>query len=286
MRGKTVVITGGTSGIGQVAAEILGKKGARIALVARDKTRGDATLARLRNCAPGVAHSIYFADLTRIAEMKRVAAQIADEEQRIDVLINNAGALFARHRLTQDGLEFTFALNHMAYFVLTEGLRKRLLASTPARIVNTASAAHQDATLDFDDLQSAKSYKPLKAYSRSKLCNILFTRELARRLHGTGVTANCLHPGFVATRFGDQSGGPIAHLLWLAKFFAISPEEGAETIVYLASSPDVATTTGQYFYECLPTTPSLPARDDRSALLLWQRSAVLAGMKENGVPQL
>ena len=149
MRGKTVVITGGTSGIGEVATEKL--PGARIVLVARDKTRGDAILARLRNSAPGVAHSIYFADLTRLAEMKRVAAQIADQEQRIDVLINNAGALFARRRITQDGLEFTFALNHMAYFVLTEGLREPLLASRPARIINTASAAHQDATLDFGD---------------------------------------------------------------------------------------------------------------------------------------
>ena len=134
--------------------------------------------------------------------------------------------------------------------------------------------------MDFDDLQSAKNYRALKAYSRSKLCNILFTRELARRLRG--VTANCLHPGFVATRFGAQSGGPIAHLIWLAKFFAISPAQGAETIVYLASSPDVATTTGQYFYKCLPATPSAPARNDRSALLLWQRSAVLARIKENG----
>src|SRR5437899_5726921 len=263
MRGKTVVITGGTSGIGEVAAEILAKKGARIVLVARDKTRGDATLARLRSSALGVTHSIYFADLTRFAEMKRVAAQIADQEQRIDVLINNAGALFARRMLTQDGFEFTFALNHMAYFVLTEGLREWLLASRPARIINTASAAHQDATLDFDDLQSAKNFGAMKAYSRSKLCNILFTCELARRLHGTGVTANCLHPGFVATRFGDQSGGSISRLLWLAKFFAISPAEGAETIVYLASSPDVAATTGQYFYKRLPTTPSAPARDDR-----------------------
>jgi NAD(P)-dependent dehydrogenase (short-subunit alcohol dehydrogenase family) len=164
------------------------------------------------NSAPGVAHSIYFADLTHLAEMKRVAAQIA--EQRIDVR-----ALFARRRLTQDGLEFTFALNHMAHFILTEGLRERLLASRPARIINTASNAHQDATLDFDDLQSAKNFGAMKAYSRSKLCNILFTRELARRLHGTGVTANCLHPGFVATRFGDQSGGSISRLFRLAKFF-------------------------------------------------------------------
>jgi NAD(P)-dependent dehydrogenase (short-subunit alcohol dehydrogenase family) len=286
MRGKTVVITGGTSGIGEVAAEMLAKKGARIVLVARDKTRGDATLARLRNSAPGVAQSIYFADLTRLAEMNRVAAQIADQEPRIDVLINNAGALFARRQLTQDGLEFTFALNHMAYFVLTEGLRERLLASRRARIINTASAAHQDAILDFDDLQSAKNFGAMKAYSRSKLCNILFTRELARRLHGTGVTANCLHPGFVATRFGDQSGGSISRLFWFAKFFATSPAKGAETIVYLASSPDVATTTGQYFYKCLPTTPSAPARDDRSALLLWQRSAALAGLKEKGAPPL
>jgi NAD(P)-dependent dehydrogenase (short-subunit alcohol dehydrogenase family) len=282
MRGKTVVITGGTSGIGEVAAETLATKGARIVLVARDKTRGDATLARLHNSAPNVAHAIYFADLTRLAETKRVAAQIADQERRIDVLINNAGALFASRRLTQDGLEFTFALNHMAYFVLTEGLHERLLASRPARIINTASAAHQDATLDFADLQSAKNFGAMKAYSRSKLCNILFTRELARRLHGTGVTANCLHPGFVATRFGDESGGAISRLFWLGKFFAITPAKGAETIVYLASSPDVATTTGQYYDKCLPTTPSLPARDDRSALLLWQRSAALAGTKENG----
>jgi NAD(P)-dependent dehydrogenase (short-subunit alcohol dehydrogenase family) len=134
--------------------------------------------------------------------------------------------------------------------------------------------------LDFDDLQSAENFGAMKAYSRSKLCNILFTRELARRLHATGVTANCLHPGFVATRFGDQSGGPIARLLWLAKFFAISPAEGAETIVYLASSP-MATTTGQYYYKCVGPRRR-GARDDRSALLLWQRSAVLAGMKESG----
>ena len=280
MRGKTVVVTGGTSGIGEVAAVALAKMGTRIILVARDKSRGDATLARLRDSAPGIAHSIHFADLLRLAEMKRVAAQIADREPRIDMLINNAGALFATRRLTEDGLERTFALNHMAYFVMTEGLRERLLASSPARIINTASAAHQRATLDFDDLQSVKGFGAMKAYGRSKLCNILFTRELARRLHGTGVTANCLHPGFVATRFGDQSGALMSRLVWLAKFFAIPPAKGAETIVYLASSPDVAETTGQYFYKSMPTTPSSWAQDGRSALLLWQRSAALAGMKE------
>ena len=169
--------------------------------------------------------------------MKRVAAQVAEHEPRIDVLINNAGALFATRRLTEDGLECTFALNHMAYFVVTEGLRERLSASAPARIINTASAAHEGATLDFDDLQSAK-FGGMKAYRRSKLCNILFTRELARRLRDTGVTANCLHPGFVATRFGDQSGGWMSHIVRLAKFFAISPAKGAQTIVDKGFSAD------------------------------------------------
>jgi len=215
-----------------------------------------------------------------LAEMKRVTSQIADQEPVIDILINNAGALFGARQLTEDGLERTFALNHMAYFVVTAGLRERLLASGAARIINTASAAHQGATLDLDDLQLAKGFGPRKAYGRSKLCNILFTRELSRRLRGTGVTVNCLHPGFVATRFGDQSGGLLSRLVWLAKFFAISPAEGAETLVYLASSPAVAETTGQYFYKCRATAPSLAAQDDRVAQSLWQRSAALAGMKE------
>ncbi len=279
MHGKTVVITGGTSGIGEVAARNLAEMGARIVLVARDKSRADATLARLRECGPGLAHRAHLADLARLAEMKRVAAQIADEEPRIDVLINNAGALFARRQLTPDGLEYTFALNHMAYFVVTELLRERLVASAPARIVSTASGAHEGAVLELDDLQSEKDYGARKAYGRSKLCNILFTRELARRLRDTGVTANCLHPGFVATRFGNQSGGMISGLVRLVKFFAISPEEGAKTIVYLASSPAVADTTGQYFHKCRITQPSPAARDDKAALLLWQRSAALAGMK-------
>jgi NAD(P)-dependent dehydrogenase (short-subunit alcohol dehydrogenase family) len=208
-----------------------------------------------------------------------VAAQIADAEPRIDVLINNAGAMFAARQVTQDGLERTFALNHMAYFVVTQGLRERLAASAGARIVNTASDAHRGATLDFDDLQSEKGFSAMKAYGRSKLCNILFTRELARRLHGTGITANCLHPGFVATRFGDQSGGLISHMVWLAKFFAISPAEGAKTIVHLASAPEVAGVSGKYFYKCRETKPSPQAQDDQAALALWQRSAALAGMK-------
>jgi len=280
MKGKTVVITGATSGIGEVAALTLAKMGARIVAVARSRQRGEATLAQLRSSAPGIAHAIHFADLSRLNEMKRVAVQIADQESRIDVLINNAGAIFATRQLTEDRLERTFALNHMAYFVVTAGLRERLLASGPARIINTASAAHLGANLDFDDLQSAKRYIAMKAYGRSKLCNILFTRELARRLRGSGVTTNCLHPGFVATRFGDQSGGLISRFVWLAKFFAMSPTKGARTIVYLASSPEVAEATGQYFYRCLSTTPSSLAQDDVAALELWHRSAALAGMSE------
>src|SRR6202795_3493955 len=278
MKGKTVVITGGTSGIGEIAAERLAQMGARIILIARDKCRGKVTLARLHEKAPDLAHTVHYADLTRISEMKRVAAAIAIQEPRIDVLINNAEAIFASRRLTEDGLECTFALNHMAYFVVTDGLREALLASAPAHIVNTASAAHKGARLDFDDLQLAKGFGPMKAYGRSKLCNILFTRELARRLHGTTVTANCLHPGFVPTPSPDETAGFIARFVGLAKLFAISPEKGAETIIYLASSPKIAATTGRYFNKCGQITPSYAARDDRAALLLWERSATLADL--------
>src|SRR5262249_3207009 len=160
-------------------------------------------------------------------------------EPRIDVLVNNAGAIFGQREVTPDGLELTFATNHMSYFVLTQILRDRLSAAATARVVSTSSDAHRNAKLNFDDLQSARSYSAFGVYSRSKLCNILFTRELARRLSGTGVTANCLHPGFVNTRFGDEGRGLLGATFRLAKKFAISPEKGAETIVYLASSPDM-----------------------------------------------
>lgn len=279
MQGKVVVITGATSGIGQVAAEKLAGMGARLVLVARDKARGEATLARLAAQTPGVRHSIHYADLSRLAQMKQVAAAIAAAEPRIDVLINNAGALFNHRRVTEDGLELTFALNHMAYFVLTHGLRDRLLASAPARVVNTSSDAHRRGRLDFDDLQSAKDYSGFSVYGRSKLCNILYTRELARRTAGTGVTANCLHPGFVDTRFGDESGGAFSYVVRVAKMAAISPEKGAETIVYLASSPDVASVSGSYFYQCRPAKPTRAAQDEDAARRLWSESAKLAGLE-------
>ena len=272
MRGKVVVITGGTSGIGQVAAERLAEMGARIVLVARDQARADATLERLRLTGGEAEHTARLADLSSIAATKQVAAEIAAAEPRIDVLINNAGALFNRRQLSPDGLEMTFAVNHMAYFVLTEGLRGRLATTPRARVVSTASAAHQGARLDLDDLQSAKAYSGFAVYGRSKLCNILWTRELARRFESVGVTANCLHPGFVATRFGDGSGGFLQSLMPLAKLMAISPQKGAETIVYLASSPDVASTSGLYFYQDKPDTPSPQARDDVAAARLWAES--------------
>jgi NAD(P)-dependent dehydrogenase (short-subunit alcohol dehydrogenase family) len=277
MRGKVVVITGATSGIGAVAAEQLAAMGARIVLVARDRSRADVELSRLREKG-SAAHSVHYADLSRLDEMKRVGGEIAGAEARIDVLINNAGALFGQRTLTSDGLEMTFATNHMSYFVLTEMLRDRLLASAPARVINTSSDAHRRNRLDFDDLQSAKNYSGFPVYGRSKLCNILYTRELARSLAGKGVTANSLHPGFVATRFGDSSGGAFAALIRVAKKFAISPEKGAETIVYLASSPDAANVTGEYFYKCRAATPTKEAQDDVAAHRLWTESAKLAGM--------
>jgi len=279
MHGKVVVISGGTSGIGEVAAERLAGLGARLVLVARDRARGEATLARLRARGPGVAHVAHYADLSLIADTKRVAAEIAAAEPRIDVLINNAGAMFGRRQVTADGLELTFATNHMSYFLLTHGLRERLLASAPARVVNTSSAAHRRASLDFDDLQSTRGYRGFMAYSRSKLCNILYTRELARRSAGTGVTANCLHPGFVATRFGDASGGLFSYVVRASKqVFAISSEKGAETLVYLASSPEVATISGGYFYQCQLATPTRAAQDDAAARRLWAETARLAGL--------
>jgi NAD(P)-dependent dehydrogenase (short-subunit alcohol dehydrogenase family) len=271
MDGKVVVLTGGTSGIGQVAATELARQGARMVLIARDRVRAARALADVNIAGPGVAHRAVYADLASIAETRRVAAEIAAVEPRIDVLINNAGALFNQRRLSPDGLEMTFAVNHMAYFVLTEGLKRTLVASQ-ARIVNTASGAHRGAALDFDDLQSERAYSGFQTYGRSKLCNILFTRELARRLQGTGVTANSLHPGFVATRFGDGSGGLLQALMPVARLGAISPQKGAETIVYLASSPDVASVTGLYFFKRKPDTPSAAAQDDVAASRLWAES--------------
>lgn len=271
MHGKTVVITGGTSGIGEVAAIRLAEQGARIVFTAREQRRADATLAKLRQANRAADHAVHLGDLSLLADMKRVAAEIG-REAVIDVLINNAGAVFNARKETRDGLERTFALNHMSYFVITNLLLPKLRPG--ARIVSTSSGAHRRAQLDFDDLQSRRGYRGFPVYSKSKLCNILFTRELARRIAGGGVTANCLHPGFVATRFGDQSGGLMSWGVRLAKrFTGLSQEEGARTIVYLASSPDVADVSGEYFYECRIETPSEVARNPRDAETLWRISS-------------
>jgi NAD(P)-dependent dehydrogenase (short-subunit alcohol dehydrogenase family) len=249
--------------------------------VARDRGRADATLAALRKAGPDVAHRAHIADLSILAEMKRVGREIAAADPRIDVLINNAGNVFSTRRVTPDGLECTFATNHMAYFVLTHELRACLLASAPARVVNTASAAHIGRSLDFDDLQLTRKYGIMTAYGRSKLANILFTRELARRLAGTGVTANCLHPGFVATGLGQRGGGIFGSVVRFTMLFAGRPEGGAEIIVHLASSPDVASVTGRYFVSVgKQAEPSPAARDDVAARRLWDESGRIAGFTD------
>ena len=276
MDAKVIVMTGATSGIGQIAAERLADMGARLVIVARDRARGEALLASLNASAPRRSHTAHYADLSRLKEAKRVAREIAAAETRIDVLVNNAGAVFSRRAVTEDGLERTFALNHMAYFVLTAGLVGRLVASAPARVINTASNAHRKGRIDFADLQSEKSYRAFAAYGTSKLCNILFTRELARRLSDLGVTATSFSPGFVATRFGDEAGGLHAAFLRVGKLFAGRPEQGAETLVWLASSPDLREASGEYFYRCRRGTLTVDAQDDALARRLWTESEAIA----------
>src|SRR5262249_31838723 len=210
-------------------------------------------------------------------DTRRVAAEVAAAEPRIDVLVNNAGAVFASRAVTPEGFERTFALNHMSYFVLTAGLLDRLIAAAPARIVNTASNAHRHGHLDFDDLQAQRRYRPVAVYGTSKLCNILFTRELARRLAGRNVTANSFTPGFVATRFGDQAGGLYALGVRFAKLFADKPEKGAETLFYLAASPEVANTSGRFWQNCRAGTLTQEAQDDAVAQRLWRESERIAG---------
>lgn len=272
MIGKTVVITGATSGIGEVAALQLAAMGARIVFVARDQGRGEGLLLKLAKLGSGT-HAFYVADLSSLAGMKDVANKIAAHEPAIDVLINNAGALFETRAVTADGLERTFALNHMAYFVLTNALLPNLVRG--GRIVSTSSDAHWRGRIDFDDLQSEQNYRGFRVYGTSKLMNILFTRELARRLEG--ITAVCLHPGFVATRFADNNPGRLGWMFAvLKKIAAISPEKGARTIVHLASAPEVDGQGGSYWFKCKIATPSPAARNDDDAARLWDISERIA----------
>ena len=281
MVGKTVVMTGATSGLGAVAAEVLATRGARIVLIARDRGRADAVLARLKARDPHARHTVHLADLSSITEVKRVAAEVAAAEPRIDVLVNNAGAMFGQRQVTADGLERTFATNHMAYFILTLGLRASLAAmGAGARVVSTASTAHRGARYDPADVQCLTNYTSFGAYGRSKLYNILFTRELARRWRPLGIAANCFHPGVVATRFGDNTGGMLGPIIRVVKLFAISPEKGSRTLIYLASAPEVAGSTGAYFDKCKPVAPTEAAQDDVAAAALWSESLRLADITE------
>jgi NAD(P)-dependent dehydrogenase (short-subunit alcohol dehydrogenase family) len=280
MRDKICIITGATAGIGLETAARLGALGARLLLVGRSRQKGEAALARLRAKTPGVAAKMYYADLSRADEILGLAAALLNEAGRIDVLVNNAGAIFARRETTPDELERTFALNHMGYFRLTALLRSRLIASAPARIVNVASEAHRGTQLDFNDLQLSERYSGWTAYKRSKLANILFTRELARQLQSTAVTVNCLHPGFVASDFGDNNHGLWRLGIRVAKrLSAISVERGAETPVYLSSSPSVDGISGKYFQNCHERAPDEAAQDDNAGARLWQESEKLAGFQ-------
>ena len=273
MHGKTVVITGATSGIGACAAEALAREGARVIFTARNEAKGAETLATLRRANPDAAHDMVIVDLTTLAEMTRAGEALAAKAGQVDVLINNAGAIFQRRELTADGLEMTFAVNHMAYFVITERLRPTLAPG--ARIVSTASVAHQSGALDLDDMTLAKTPAQLfafTAYGRSKLCNILWTRELARRLEGTGITANCFHPGGVNTGFGDNLTGLAKSAFGLIKRFMLTPAQGADTLIWLATSPDVAGRSGGYWAKRKLIQPSAAARDPEAARRLWELS--------------
>jgi NAD(P)-dependent dehydrogenase (short-subunit alcohol dehydrogenase family) len=274
MNGKTVVMTGATSGIGAAAALALAGQGARVVFTARDAEKARATRDRLVRANPDAAHDFVLADLTALADMRLAGEALRAKAPRIDVLVNNAGAIFQSRELTVDGLEKTFAVDHMAYFVITE----RLLAALDpgGRIVSTASVAHTAGRLDVDDLAMTRGYSAFGAYGRAKLCNILWTRELARRLKGRDVAANCFHPGGVNTGFGDNMTGLAKTAFGLIKRFMLTPEQGADTLVWLASSPEAEGLTGGYYAKRKLVEPSAAARDDAAAARLWEVSERLA----------
>jgi NAD(P)-dependent dehydrogenase (short-subunit alcohol dehydrogenase family) len=278
MHGKICVVTGATSGIGLVTAQALARQDATLIIIARNAERGAATVSRIQQETGNSAVELMVADLSAQEQVRQLAKEFQHRFARLDVLVNNAGAFFARRQLSQDGLEMTFALNHLAYFLLTNLLLDPLRAADSARIVNVSSEAHRRARLDFADLQRQHRYTGWRAYARSKLANILFTYELARRLAGTGIVANALHPGFVATNFGRHNRSVTAVLFRILQLAAISPEEGAQTIIYLASSPVVNGVTGEYFVKQKAIRSSQVSYDRAAAERLWQVSAELTGL--------
>ena len=274
MAGKTCVVTGANSGIGKATAQALALMGAEVVMVCRSRERGEAALTEIQGVLQGRGRlELKLADLSIMSATRALAEDLKRTHPRIDVLVNNAGGIFNERRVTPEGLEFTFALNHMSYFILTTQLLDTLKASAPARIINVSSGAHTRGRIPLDDLQYKRSYSAFRAYSDTKLANVLFTYELARRLEGSGVTCNCLHPGVVATGFSSQGGPPL--FKWFLKWFQVfllTPERGAETTVYLASSPEVEGVSGKYFSRRKAVRSSRRSRDDELAQRLWEAS--------------
>jgi NAD(P)-dependent dehydrogenase (short-subunit alcohol dehydrogenase family) len=267
--GKRVVITGATSGIGLAAARELAALGAQLTVVGRSEERAQRAAESI-----GRQVDILLADFSSQRSVRHLAEQLLARYERIDVLANNAGAIYATRQVSVDGIELTWAVNHLAPFLLTTMLLQRLKDSAPARIITTSSGAHYRAQIRFDDLQAERSYTTMGfgRYGETKLANILFTRELARRLAGTGVTANCFHPGFVGTGFNHNNGWLMGVGMTIGRMFARSPEKGAETLVWLADSADVSETSGGYFMDRRERRPSQAARDDAAARRLWEIS--------------
>ena len=279
MAGKSVLVTGGTGGIGKATAAGLAALGARVGITGRDPARTEAAAAGIRAAPGSPAVDAFAADLSVQAGVRRLAAQVLGTYPRLDVLVNNVGGFWAHRHVTADGLERTFALNHLAPFLLTSLLLDRLTASAPARIVTISSAAHASGRIDFDDLQGERNYSGQRAYSQSKLASVMFTYELARRLEGTGVTATVLHPGVVRTSFGaEDQAAHMTVMIRVARLVMKTPAQGAGTSIYLASSPEVEGITGRYYANRKPKTSSKASHDTTAAARLWQASAGLAGM--------
>ena len=277
MHGKVCVVTGATGGIGRITARELARRGAAIVIIGRNRERGEAAAAEAR-AVGGASAAFLAADLSSQNDIRRLAGEILERHPRIDVLVNNAGGMFRRRSLSPDGIEMTFALNHLSYYLLTHLLLPALAQASAARIVNVASAAHRGVELDFNNLQGERGYRGLKVYKRSKLANICFTFALARRLESSTVTVNALHPGFVATDIGARSDW-MATLAWrLVSRFAIDVEKGAQTSIHLAASTDVEGVNGRYFSECKPAAPSAPACDRDVQRRLWDVSAEMTGV--------
>lgn len=281
MTGKTVLVTGGTGGIGLATAAGLAALGARVGIVGRDPARSEAAAMRLRGCGGDV--DVFVADMSSQHEVRRLVGEVLASYPRLDVLVNNVGGYWATRRTTVDGLEHTFAVNHLAPFLLTNLLLDRLRASASARVVTVSSGAQAMGRIDFEDLQGERDYSGQRAYNQSKLANVMFTYELARRLAGTGVTANALHPGVVRTNVGrEDSKGWMRLMLPVIRPFLKSPEHGAATSLYLASSAEVEGVTGQYFANSKPKASSKASQDSAAAARLWDVSAELVGLAPSG----